>query len=204
MYFFLKNTKKGITWAPSKSFFVMQSDVSSWYITLYILLTQQALLKVNNRNTRTRWNICSNLKIKTPERVFSSFNETSPIINAGSNFRHQQQSEQISFYIPDFLFGFHTSNAAFLVFRRMCWKYETLLKISSGQASKMEDGPLNLRCYFCKISSFVDIWRVLITPLTCSNPNPGVDKSDLTISDMKTLSKYYNYTRVHDSIWNLV
>ena len=28
------------------------------------------MFKVNNRNTRTRWEICSKLKIKTPERRY--------------------------------------------------------------------------------------------------------------------------------------
>ena len=41
----------------------------------------------------------------------------------------------------------------------------------------------------------------LITPLTCSNPNPGVDKSVLTLSDMKTLSKYWRYTGALPKNW---
>ena len=49
------------------------NDKQKWYKNVYEYLQQTNpagiyLLKVNNRNTRTRCEICSKLTIKTPER----------------------------------------------------------------------------------------------------------------------------------------
>ena len=53
-------------------------------VFMVLFLADIYLLKVNNRNTRTRCGICSNLTIKTPER-YSSWCRTGAFI---VNFEH--------------------------------------------------------------------------------------------------------------------
>ena len=60
------NTRMASYSESQKLIFINNNDINRTPAGIY-------LLKVNNRNTRTRCEICSKLTIKTPERRLASF-----------------------------------------------------------------------------------------------------------------------------------
>ena len=72
--FFLKLFKTLIFFNVCKTtFFIILKISSKLLFTFHTIPAGIYLLKVNNRNTRTRCEICSKLTIKTPERPLASF-----------------------------------------------------------------------------------------------------------------------------------